>query len=449
MSFRLFLFAASLSIGSTLYGQLVKTVSCIGLTADEKARITSKISRYYASLSKLKEANDETFGSDLRSQNGHVLFSWPLKVSSEYDMIPNYYNTTNYWDMDRVSSGTLDWNCSTKTYNGHNGTDISSWPFWWHMKNKDYVYAAAAASGVVIDVDVSHLNDNNCTLQSIPANVVTVMHSDSSITSYLHLKANIAFVAEGQLVSEGQVLAVIGSSGRTSNPHLHFQVADKDGNDIEPYTGANPATDCNTFNNDSWWKIQKPHFEPRLNRIMTHYGKFSQFGPDGDSRLFCPEFEQVKAKNNFSAGDSIYLGIFLSDILTNSDTDYEIIRPNGAIWQSGNFSHAGDPGSYAWYTIAKKLPSNADPGTWKFRVSFRAETETHYFTVGCTPNYNLTLVSGSYGYIAGDFIESISPITGTNKVLLQAGNSIVLKPGFTAGSGTTFKARIKDCNYSE
>jgi hypothetical protein len=317
------------------------------------------------------------------------------------------------------------------------------------MKNKDYVYAAAAASGVVIDVDVSHLNDNNCTLQSIPANVVTVMHSDSSITSYLHLKANSAFVAEGQLVSEGQVLAVIGSSGRTSNPHLHFQVADKDGNDIEPYTGANPATDCNTFNNDSWWKIQKPHFEPRLNRIMTHYGKFSQFGPDGDSRLFCPEFEQVKAKNNFSAGDSIYLGIFLSDILTNSDTDYEIIRPNGAIWQSGNFSHAGDPGSYAWYTIAKKLPSNADPGTWKFRVSFRAETETHYFTVGCTPNYNLTLVSGSYGYIAGDFIESISPITGTNKVLLQAGNSIVLKPGFTAGSGTTFKARIKDCNYSE
>jgi hypothetical protein len=119
------------------------------------------------------------------------------------------------------------------------------------------------------------------------------------------------------------------------------------------------------------------------------------------------------------------------------------------VWQTGSFPYTGDATQYWWHTVAKKLPSNADNGTWKFRVSFRAQSESHYFTVGCTPNYSLTSVSGSYGYIAGDFLESTSPITGANKVLLQAGNSITLKPGFTASAGTTFKARINDCNYSE
>lgn len=448
MSFCRTLFLVFIMCHHSAMAQLKKG-SCTGLTAADKVRITAKTTRYYPALSRLKMESDESAGSDLRSQSGHVLFSWPLQANSEYDIIPGYYNTTNYWDMARGSSAVLDWNCSGKAYDGHNGTDISSWPFWWHMKNNNYVYAVAAAPGVVIDVDVSHLNDDNCTLQSIPGNRVSVMHSDSSVSSYLHLKANSAFVVEGQVVSEGQVLATIGSSGRTSNPHLHFQVADKDGNDIEPYTGANPASDCNSFNQDSWWKVQKSHFEPRLNRIMTHYGVFSLFGPSTDARSFCPEFEQVKAKNSFAANDSIYLGIFLSDIITNSDTEYEIIRPNGAVWQSGSFSYTGDNTQYWWYTFGRKLPSNADVGTWKFRVTFRSQTETHYFTVGCTPSYNLTSVSGSYGYIAGDFIESTSPITGTNKVLLQAGNSITLKPGFIANSGTTFKARIKNCNFSE
>lgn len=443
ITFMLFLFACL-----SAYAQEKPLAQCTGLTAAAKAQIISKKSIYYKLLAAMKEDN-EFNAPEQRSQNGHVLFSWPLKVSSDYDMIPNYYNTTNYWDMARNSSAITDWNCLSKAYDGHNGTDISSWPFWWHMKNNDYVYAAAGASGVVIDVDVSHLNDDNCTLQNIPGNRITVMHSDSSTSSYLHLKANSAFVTEGQVVSEGQVLAVIGSSGRTSNPHLHFQVADKDDNDIEPFTGADPNSDCNSFNNDSWWKAQKPHYEPRLNRIMTHFGQFNIFGPSNNDRSFCPEFEQVKAKNRFNTGDSIYFGIFLSDIVNNSDTEYEIIRPNGAVWQSGSYSYTGSATQYWWYTVARKLPSNADVGTWKFRVIFRGQSETHYFTVGCTASYVLSSVTGSYGYIASDFIETTAPITGTNKVQLQAGNSITLKPGFSAVAGTTFKARIKDCNYSE
>ena len=99
--------------------------------------------------------------------------------------------------------------------------------------------------------------------------------------------------------------------------------------------------------------------------------------------------------------------------------------------------------------LQKKLPSNAETGTWKIVVDFRGQVEAHYFTVGCTANYNLTSETGSYGYIASNAIESSTTATSGNKVLLQAANNITLKPGFHAVSGTTFKARIRDCNFSE
>ena len=151
------------------------------------------------------------------------------------------------------------------------------------MKDNNYVYAVAAESGIVIDITMNQ-GDENCLLPNVPPNIITILHADSSTSSYLHLKTASALVVDEQFVSEGQLLASVGSSGRSACPHLHFMVADKNGNSIEPYTGANPATDCNTFNQDSWWKSQKPHYDPKLNRVMTHYGAFTTNANSGSRK---------------------------------------------------------------------------------------------------------------------------------------------------------------------
>ena len=290
---------------------LAEKPACLGMPASEQQRINQKAKQFHTSIPQLKtwmKDQDQT----LQLQNNHVLFSWPLKVHANYDDIPVYYNTWFFWDM-AAGSTIRDWKCSNKAYDGHNGVDIAMFPFWWHMKDNDYVFAAAAESGVVIDVTISQA-DENCLLPNVAANVITILHADSSTTSYLHLKRNSALVAEGQFVSEGQLLANIGSSGRSACPHLHFMVADKNGNNIEPYTGTNPATDCNTMNEDSWWKSQKPHYDPKLNRVMTHSGAFSITGVNADnSTNFCRNAENMLAKNRFSASDSIYFGIFIAD----------------------------------------------------------------------------------------------------------------------------------------
>lgn len=69
--------------------------------------------------------------------------------------------------------------------------------------------------------------------------IVIVEHDNGLITLYAHNRD--LRVKTGQKVREGQVVATVGDSGRTSGPHLHFEVR-KDGVPVDPleYLGAVP-----------------------------------------------------------------------------------------------------------------------------------------------------------------------------------------------------------------
>ncbi len=61
---------------------------------------------------------------------------------------------------------------------------------------------------------------------------VVIAHG-STLTIYGHL--NGAFVGCGQIVSAGQNIAVTGSSGRSSGPHLHFEIRGPGGVPVSPW----------------------------------------------------------------------------------------------------------------------------------------------------------------------------------------------------------------------
>lgn len=63
--------------------------------------------------------------------------------------------------------------------------------------------------------------------------VVEVSHADGYSTLYAHNQRNLAQV--GDLVQRGQVIALVGSSGRSTGPHLHFEVK-KNGRQVNPET---------------------------------------------------------------------------------------------------------------------------------------------------------------------------------------------------------------------
>jgi murein DD-endopeptidase MepM/ murein hydrolase activator NlpD len=74
-------------------------------------------------------------------------------------------------------------------------------------------------------------------------NVVGIAHDDGSVALYFHLAENGAMVAMQQVVNKGDVIALSGNSGNSTEPHLHFIV---DGPPGTGGVGTVPITFSNT-----------------------------------------------------------------------------------------------------------------------------------------------------------------------------------------------------------
>jgi murein DD-endopeptidase MepM/ murein hydrolase activator NlpD len=59
-------------------------------------------------------------------------------------------------------------------------------------------------------------------LQSAPGNVVVIDVGDDRFASYAHLAHGSLLVTVGDEVAEGQAIGLIGNSGNSLGPHLHF-----------------------------------------------------------------------------------------------------------------------------------------------------------------------------------------------------------------------------------
>jgi murein DD-endopeptidase MepM/ murein hydrolase activator NlpD len=62
-------------------------------------------------------------------------------------------------------------------------------------------------------------------------NLVVISHGNNIETYYGHCSK--IYVKKGQTVSSGDVIAAVGSTGRSTGNHLHFEIR-KNGNQINP-----------------------------------------------------------------------------------------------------------------------------------------------------------------------------------------------------------------------
>jgi hypothetical protein len=154
---------------------------------------------------------------------------WPLAGQDGRDWVIN-----NYVDLD-ATSGTLDYTgrsgSAAKTYDGHSGIDIDVPSFRWMDGNLSNVLAAAG--GVVTFTRDTEPDRNTSCAGS--ANVVQVRHADGVTAIYGHLKKGSVPVGVGQQVSAGEVLGVVGSSGCSTAPHLHFELRDFPNRVVDPF----------------------------------------------------------------------------------------------------------------------------------------------------------------------------------------------------------------------
>lgn len=82
----------------------------------------------------------------------------------------------------------------------------------------------AARDGKVFFIKEDSKEFGNSRKYSGKANKIMIFHKDGTIASYVHLKYNGVFVNENDEVLAGQKIGVVGMSGFTTTPHLHFVV---------------------------------------------------------------------------------------------------------------------------------------------------------------------------------------------------------------------------------
>lgn len=176
------------------------------------------IDEYNAEMSRLdKEIKDainkanqsssggSSSGSNAGSMNSNVSasgFAWPLPYSGVY--LSSYYGY-RYHPL-------------TGQYKYHSGIDIT-------MSGATGKNIVATRAGTVI---ISSLEGQNGTGYG---SYVVIDHGDGYSSLYGHCSA--LLVSQGQWVSQGQIIARVGSTGWSSGPHLHFEIR-YNGSTVDP-----------------------------------------------------------------------------------------------------------------------------------------------------------------------------------------------------------------------
>ena len=326
----------------------------------------------YKIIEKQNIDNCKLFGISYGNQKSAMAttFSWPLKMANSLNDC-SYYYIGNYVDQDTTSPGIKDWNCGSVTYDGHRGNDICTSPYPFYKMDNNQVEVIAAAPGTIVN-KVDGNFDKNCAANNSTANYIIIQHADGSVALYWHMKKNsLTAKTVGQTVVTGEYLGVVGSSGSSSGPHLHFEVwSGITANTLkDAYSGT-----CNSLNANSLWVIQKPYTEPAIIKVQVN--SIAPIFPA------CPATETSNEDTCFAAGATGKFYIFIRNETSGLKANMRIVNPDGSNFSSW-IHNSVNTYNLAYWVSNKVLPPTA--GTYTFEAIYNGITCSKKFMINCSP----------------------------------------------------------------
>lgn len=184
----------------------------------------------------------------------------------------------SYVDHD-LSKESRDYQCGSRTYDGHNGTDIRVLDLGMQRLG---VEVLAAATGRVIgardgmaDVSVRSIGKAEIAGKEC-GNGVVLEHENGWHTQYCHMAKGSIRVKAGDRIPEGQAIGLVGLSGDTEFPHLHFTVK-LAGAIVDPFAFGPSLDSCNSGGRSLWATALHARLDYRAREILN-YG-FSALPP--------------------------------------------------------------------------------------------------------------------------------------------------------------------------
>jgi|GEM_PF-2095472 len=269
--------------------------------------------------------------------------SFGIPIEGQY--LKDYF-IVNY--VDWSTSGIKDYNCGDKTYDGHKGTDFALRSF---RQMDSGVFVLSADAGKVISVVDSFFDRNKDPLSSNSGNMIAIQHSGGYYTYYAHLMKNSALVKTDDIVVKGQKIAKVASSGKSSDPHLHFEVWYNSVTYVDPFKGS-----CG--NPSSMWTNQ-PVYDSNY-RILE--SGLLNFMPDLDTIR-----ERPKQPSSFKFNDkAICLWVLESGIKNGDSATWQWFDPDNNLYYSYTYTYTANSWYfYNWSYIT--FPHNEKAGSWQVK----------------------------------------------------------------------------------
>ncbi len=195
------------------------------------------------------DGKGKAVGAPLVGQSGAPELQFPVGCTPDVNCW-----VFNYVDVDKETAKSKDFSCGNLTYDKHKGTDFAIRDL---IAMASGVPVLVAAPGKVVGVrdgmlDVNFRNVDPKVIQKKECgNGVRIAHKDGWFTQYCHMRKGSISVKKGDEVKAGQVMGLIGLSGKTEFPHLHFQVS-QGKLIVDPFVGLKKAAACGDISGSLW-----------------------------------------------------------------------------------------------------------------------------------------------------------------------------------------------------
>lgn len=286
-----------------------------------------------------------------------IRLSLPLAGEPGTDYHIGYY--MDHKEGDGIKDGT----CGDKTYDGHKGTDFMLRSF----KTMDSgVLVYAVADGTVYAVQYGLFDRNKKWKDGGYGNYISILHKGGLVTYYAHLKRNSILVQQGDEVKSGQPIAMVGSSGYSAYPHLHFE-AKRGGELIDPFGGG--CSETNTY----LWNTSLTY---DTSLYLIEHG-FTAYIPNVDTLQ-----ERYDIRDTFAIGKdtSVCFWIQMHGLRPGYNTRVEWVTPKGKPWYQ--FDYVWETAwwyDYTWFYIP--LPRQKGRWTARYYVNNRLVLTDHFYIV--------------------------------------------------------------------
>jgi len=316
-----------------------------------------------------------------------VRFGWPLREQ-------DWWAIANYVDLN-PKTNLLDYNCSDVTYDGHTGTDII-------IRNSlemDGGRPVLAPAAGVVGGGVDGQFDRNHSFNSLPVNYVQLGHPDGTTSVMFHFKKWSIRTYVGQEVAAGQIVGLVGSSGNSTDPHVHFEV--HNGPDLyEPSAGP-----CRP--GPSLWLDQLPHASFRPVELMD--AGVSILVPTGSMIKF--RYPDVQHVQQAGTGGYLYFWFRLASVHKGDKTEIVFRSPDGGVYHRVQANPSAYY-SYAAFYVRENLPKKGSQGTWTIEYNLNGtRVATKHFAYDGNP-YQAPIAVGRSVTVARGVFENA--LTGSD-----------------------------------